>query len=334
MISSRDWKTRIPEGVRDIVFEEAARLRRLESVLANCFEAAGYREVIPPTFGFLESMAAGSGVRVQEDLYKFIDRRGRILALRPDMTTPVARLVATHLDRGDNGESLRIWYSGQVFRYEESRRGRLHEFRQTGVELIGAAAPEADAEVLSLAVSTLEATGLPEFSLALGHVDLLEGIWDGAGISEETRVDLRADLARRDHVAYEKHVFGLGLEPDLTDAMVSVISGYADVPAQWESLRASGRFPRATRALSELEAVLARLAAKGQADRVVLDLTLLRDFSYYTGTVFEAFAAGVGTRILGGGRYDNLLGEFGRPRPATGFALEPENLLIALERCR
>lgn len=343
MVSSRDWKTRIPEGVRDIVFEEANQLRRLEGLLAGYFEKAGYREVIPPTFGFLESMGAGAGVRVQEDLYKFIDRRGRILALRPDMTTPVARLAATHLASGENGEPLRIWYSGQVFRYEESRRGRPHEFRQTGVELIGAAGPEADAEVLSLAIAVLEAAGLPEFSIALGHVDLLEGIWDGAAVNEDTREILRADLGLRDHVAYEKHVFSLGLNPDLTGILISVIGGSADginggssggFPPEWEALRSSERFSRAAGALADLAAVLDRLHGLGQAGRICLDLTLLRNFNYYTGTVFEAFAPGLGTRILGGGRYDNLLGEFGRPRPATGFALEPENLLIALERCQ
>lgn len=325
--------TRIPEGVRDILFAEAARLRAIEARVAAAFEAAGCRELVPPTLEFLDVLAGGSRI-APEELYKLVDRRGRVLALRPDFTTPIARMIATHYDAV--AEPLRVWYAGQVFRCEDERDSRAHEFRQMGVEWIGAPGDAADAatdvEVLRLAAASLQAAGAREFAIAIGHVDALEGLWDGAGIDPCARDELRAALGRRDYVAYEQAVLRRGLAAEVAELLVNaVLAPPADARRLLPPFAAGAAWARARSGLEQLGSLVAALQEDGLGQRVSADLALVRDFRYYTGVVFQAFLPGAGAPVLGGGRYDNLLGEFGRPRPATGFALYLERLLAVLE---
>lgn len=333
MALAKDTRIRVPDGVRDMLFAEAEAARVLEGRLAACFQAWGYREVRTPTFEFLETLSTGASGRDLEALYKFVDRRGRILALRPDMTTPIARLVATHGTAGQGSEApLRIWYAGQVFRYEEERKGRPHEFRQAGIELIGASGPQADGEVLALAVTALQEAGLEAFTLALGHVDIVEGLWDGAGVPEEARTALREALARRDYVAYEQGLAELALGAAAVRALVDAVGLSAEDPGvRLQQIRGLCTGRRAAAALDDLLAAVEFLRGRGLLAPVGLDLSLVRDFAYYTGIVFEGYARGASTPVLGGGRYDRLLGRFGADRPATGFALSLDHVLAALE---
>ncbi len=335
MVPSRAVANRAPEGFRDMLFAEAAALRGLEGRLAGLFTARGYREVAPPTVEYLEAVALGAGARAQEELYKFIDRHGYVLSLRADLTTPVARLVATHF--GPKGPALRLWYAGQAFRYEPVGRGRPHEFRQAGVELIGppqpGETPAADAEVVGLALAALEEAGLRGCTLALGHVGVLEGFWDGAGLREEQREPLRQALARRDQVAYEEAVHSLGLAPATAADLVALVREAPHEPSRHlESLAGRTHDRRALASLEHLRGVLERVSPPAAAGSLRVDLALIRDFGYYTGIVFEGFAPGAGSPVLGGGRYDGLLEKFGASRPAVGFALTIDAVLAALER--
>lgn len=331
MIKGPVTRTGLPDGVRDVLYPEVVRLRRLEGTLAEIFSRWGYREVVTPAFELLEAVIPGAGVRAQEELYKFIDRRGRILALRPDMTTPIARLVATHLAWEPGPQ--RFYYSGPVFRCQESRKGRPHEFRQSGIELIGDATPFADAEVIAVAVEALRAAGLAEFGIGVGHVEFLEGLMEQASLPEASRADLRTALAQRNYVAYEQALYGLNLPEAERDVLLFVASasGGREVPAEIAS-RVSNL--RARAALDEMKRLMELLAVHGVQDFVHLDLGLVRDFEYYTGIIFEGYVPGSGSPLCGGGRYDNLLGEFGEPSPATGFALELDGLCRVLERNR
>lgn len=322
-------RNQVPEGVKDRLPREAASLSGLGERLLSVFAAWSYRQVTTPAFEFVETVSAGLTAASREDLYQFFDRRGRTLALRPDMTTPIARLVSTRLA----GEPLplRLSYWADVFRHQGRKSGALHEVWQAGVELVGAAGAAADAEVVALACEALAATGLEGYKVGLGHVDFVEGLFAYADLGAGAVAELKEALVLRDFVAYEKGVATAGVPAATADLLLSLMSFHGT----WQEAlrRYSGvENARVQRALAQLGETLRFLEAAGVQAQVALDLGLARSFGYYTGVVFEAFAPGVGLPVLGGGRYDGLLAEFGPPQPATGFAMDAEALLAALER--
>lgn len=342
-------RNQIPEGVRDQLPREAAQMRRLADRLGDVFGTWGYREVVTPGLEYLETVTAGAGsLGRREDLYQLFDRKGRTLALRPDMTTPIARVAATKMA----GEPLplRLSYFAPVYRHRAQKAGSVSEIWQAGIELIGAAGAAADGEVVALACGALAASGLEGFKLGLGHVDFVEGIFAEAGVDPATEEGLKEALVARDLVAFEKGVREAGLpaeKAELLNAMAGFQGSYAQAVARFGGVGAAeagagvafggggaaeAGAGRVARALSELGTILQLLEELGVAGQVSLDLGLTRSLGYYTGVVFEGYAPGVGSPVLGGGRYDNLLADFGGRLPATGFALELDRLLIALER--
>lgn len=320
----------IPEGLRDRLPREAAVQRWLSGRLAETFRQWGYREVVTPTFEYVEGVLAGAGVLGRrEDLYQLFDRRGATLALRPDMTTPIARLAATRMA----GEPfpLRLAYVAPVFRYPRVRAGGAHEVWQAGVELIGSDSALADAEVVALACQGLTATGLSGFKLGLGHVAFLAGLFEWAGLPAATVAELKAALVARDLVGYERRLREAGLSPDRSAILLGLPTfrgGLTEARTQFGALGA----PSVDRALTELEQVFSLLEAAGLAGAVALDLGLCHALDYYTGLIFEGHLPGVGAPVLTGGRYDGLLAEWGMAGGATGFALELDRVLEALER--
>lgn len=320
----------IPEGLRDRLPREAALQRWLSGRLAETFRQWGYREVVTPTFEFVEGVLAGAGVLGRrEDLYQLFDRKGATLALRPDMTTPIARLVATRMA----GEPLplRLAYVAPVFRYPRVRAGGAHEVWQAGVELIGSDSALADAEVVALACQALAASGLDGFKLGLGHVAFLAGLFEWARLPDLLVRELKAALVARDLVGYERRVREAGLPSDQAMTLLALPTfrgGLAEARAQFGALGA----PSVDRALTELDQVMALLEAAGLARSVALDLGLCHALDYYTGLIFEGHLPGVGAPVLTGGRYDGLLSEWGATGAATGFALELDRVLEALER--
>ncbi|MGE5672690.1 MAG: ATP phosphoribosyltransferase regulatory subunit [Mycobacterium leprae] len=323
-------RNEIPEGVRDRLPGEAAQMRRLVGCLAELFRSWGYRELMTPVFEYLETVTAGMGsLARREDLYQFFDRKGRTLALRADMTTPIARVAATKMV----GVSLplRLSYFAPVFRRRDSKSGSMSEIWQAGTELIGASGPAADAEVVAMACAAVAATGLTGFRMGLGHVEFVEGIFAAAGLEPEREAELKALLASRDLVTFEKGVREANLPAESLDLLLAMASFQGTLDQARARFGTVGS-ERVARALSDLETTLKLLAEVGVADQVSLDLGLCRSLGYYTGVVFEGYAPGVGSPILGGGRYDQLLADFGGDAPATGFALEIDRLLVAMER--
>jgi ATP phosphoribosyltransferase regulatory subunit len=323
-------RTQIPEGVRDRLPREAARMRSLSGRLEDLFRVWGYREVVTPGFEYLETVSAGAGsLGRREDLYQFFDRKGRTLALRADMTTPIARLAATKL----SGEPLplRLSYVAPVYRHRAARAGTSNEIWQAGIELIGAGGAAADSEVVALACTALAATGLDGFKIGLGHADFVEGIFAAAGVTPDKEAELKEAMVARDLVTFEKGVMEAGLPAAMSELLIAMATFQGTYEQAAERFRDVGG-PRVSRALAELGTILALLAELGVAEQVSLDLGLARSLEYYTGVVFEAYTPGVGSPVLGGGRYDHLLADFGGDVPATGFALEMDRLLSALER--
>jgi ATP phosphoribosyltransferase regulatory subunit len=321
----------IPPGTRDWLPRDAARIRAATAgVLA---EAArwGYREVATPIVEFLDVLVRGEGTGAADRLFKFIDRGGELLALRPEMTTSVARLVATRLRDivpADGGLPLRVSYAGEVFRGgPPSGPTPLREFPQAGCELIGPRSVEADAEIVALAVAAFRAAGAAAFSLSLGHVGFLQSVLTGLDLSEDDAAAVRALL-------YQKDFVGLRALLEQHRAPAERIDALMALPALRgaDALAEAGRLvhtPEGREVVVSLEQLSEALAAHGVADAVTIDLSIIRDFDYYTGIVFEGHTAALGAPLGGGGRYDRLLAQFGIDLPATGFALRLDRLLAA-----
>ncbi len=318
----------MPGGGRDLLPGEARPKRDLEDKLLRLFEAWGYSQVATPTFEFYETLAPALGELEKEQLFRFLDERGRLLVLRPDMTTPIARLVSTRL----KGASLplRLCYVANIFR-RENHTGRQQEFCQAGVELIGASSPAADAEILGLAGTALAAAGVASFRLTVGHTAVLEGMLAEAGFSEDARAAARLALSRKDLVAWEELVASCCGPGKKREFLLSLAyqAGGVEFIAGVEELFTSAEVRAGT---AHLRAVWELLEAYGLGEQVSFDLSLLRGLRYYTGIVFEGYAPGVGYPLCGGGRYDGLLAKFGFQAPATGFALVVERLLEATSR--
>jgi len=317
----------VPTGVRDILPGEAKRKRQMESSFVDMFEQWGYQEVVTPTFEYFDALARGDNSGAWDQLYRFFDRDGRILALRPDITTPIARMVATRL-RG-NILPLRLFYLGNVFRYESPQAGRQREFTQAGVELIGARSAAADAEVITLAVRALENSGLDDFQIGVGQVEVFHGLMEEAELDEDTRRQVRESVASKDLVGLEECLERSGVPASLREVLLSLPSLHGGVEVLDRAMGMTDN-KRALRGLTNLSRVFSALAAAGVGDRVIMDLGVLRGFDYYTGMVFEGYAPGLGFPVCGGGRYDQLLGKFGHPLPATGFAIGIERLMLAV----
>lgn len=313
-----------PVGVKDYLPEAVAKLRRIETSVLQCMERWGYREIITPTLEYYDTVGVASSTEDRK-LFKLLDRNGTTLVMRSDMTSPIARVVASLLK--EQPFPLRLSYRGNVFRAFEAEAGRDAEFFQTGGELVGDASAEADAEVVALAVACLQAAGVQEFKMAIGHVGFLNGLLrDLLGDRPEAQTLLKECLLNRDHVGYREAIKQLGLPEHVKSKLAGILKlrGGEEVCRQAEQATED---PEALASISHLCEVWNVLQAYGVSDRVLIDLTMIGDFSYYTGMTFEGYSADLGFPVCNGGRYDNLLKQFGRPAPATGFALKTSRIL-------
>ncbi|WP_418791698.1 ATP phosphoribosyltransferase regulatory subunit [Phosphitispora sp. TUW77] len=322
-------RLQVPAGVRDLLPAEAQRKRTLENAFEKTFRVWGYREVVSPTFEYYDVLSTGRGADEDARLYKFIDRQGHILALRPDMTTPIGRLVSTRMR--DEAFPLRLFYMANGFSFEDPQAGRQREFYQSGIELIGDASPFADAEAIAIAVEILKASGLKNFKISIGHVDILYGMMEELGLPEDQKGRIKTVLSNKNYVGLEE----LLDEFKISDCEKGKFMHVITTRGGGEATAEAGRFannPKTTAALRALENVYDALRAYDVTPYVEIDLGVLRGLDYYTGIVFEGYSAYLGFPILGGGRYDNLLGRFGFECTATGFALGMERLLLSLEK--
>jgi len=316
---------RIPPGTRDVLPDEMRELRRLHLALIDVFEDRGYGEVSTPAIEYDEVLARGDG-RTAESAYRFFDERGDLLMLRSDMTVPIARLVASRFAGGEM--PLRLCYLANAFRAVRPQRGQMREFAQAGVELIGAPAPEGTVEVIEVLEAALEAAGLGRAVIGLGDADLYRQLLAELGVEGEAREAVLGRLAAHDLVGLEVElsaVDGIDEAKIATCMALSQLRGGREV---LEEARALGG-EAVDRATARLDETLAALEARGVADRVQIDLGLLRDLGYYSGAILEVYDPALGHVLGGGGRYDGLLKRFGIDLPAAGFALYLERVHIA-----
>lgn len=317
-----------PTGVKDYLPHAVAKLRRIERDVLDCMQRWGYEQIMTPTIEYYDTVGVASTTSDQK-LFKLLNQRGTTIVLRSDMTAPIARVVGSLLK--DKPFPLRLSNHGNVFRAFEDKGGREAEFFQTGVELVGDASPEADAEVIALAIASLQAAGVPAFKIAIGHVGFLNGLFEETlpGRSGEQEA-LKECLLQRDHVGYRDILRKLVIGESVREELEGILRlrGGQEVCSQALELSSNASAQAAIRHLCE---IWDNLTAYGVQEHVLIDLTMIGDFSYYTGMTFEGYASNLGFPVCSGGRYDNLLAQFGRPAPATGFALKTNRIMEVVE---
>ena len=321
-----------PRGFRDVLAAESAERRAIASALESCFESAGYGLVETPVLETRQALEAGAGSTLEGRALFVQDTDGALLARRPEMTVPIARLAASRL-RDVTGPK-RLGYVADVFREQASLRGQARQFTQAGVELIGAGGPAADAEVVTVLVGALDAVGLEDFTVAVGTVAVLLALLDAAGSNAAGagaawRGAVLDAAHHRDLVEFSRLVAAPGIDTDVQRALQEVprIRGGADA---LERCRALVEPCGCGAAVDDLARTMELLEASGVTGRVIVDFGVVRDFGYYTGLIVEAYAPGLGVPLGGGGRYDGVLAAFDAPAQAAGFALGIERLHIAL----
>jgi ATP phosphoribosyltransferase regulatory subunit len=314
-----------PPGTRDILPEEMRELRALEASLRAAFEAHGYGEVATPTIEYADVLRRGDE-RYANAAYRFFDERGDLLAMRSDMTIPIARLVSTRMQ--DEEPPFRLSYIARAYRAVNPQRGQMREFTQAGVELIGAPAPDGTAEVISVLSAALDAAGLTRAVVGLGDADLYGQLLVELGVQGEGRDRILDRLATHDLVGLELAVDEVQDLDSASRATLLALPGMRGGPEVLDHATELGG-EAVERATGRLRATYRSLVGRGVADRVRLDLGLLRDLGYYTGAILEVYDPALGHILGGGGRYDSLLGRFGRDLPAAGFALYLERLHVA-----
>jgi ATP phosphoribosyltransferase regulatory subunit len=310
----------IPPGTRDVLPDEMRELRALMDGLRGSLQEGGYEEVRTPMVEYEEVLRQGDA-RSAGAGWRLFDEHGNLLVLRSDMTIPIARMVGTRF--ADHEGPLRLCYSGQAYRSVTRGSGQLTEFLQVGAELIGVPGVEGDAEIVSLALDALSACGLRRHSIGLGDGALYRALLQAFEVPGDDADALMAALMQRDVVGLEARVRSAGLP----EALVTVpcLRGGADVLDHAEELMGEV----GATALIELRGLFDELSRRGFADRVILDLGLVHELGYYTGAVFEIYDPAVGVALGGGGRYDQLIGRFGKPRPACGVALDVQRVHVA-----
>jgi ATP phosphoribosyltransferase regulatory subunit len=306
----------IPPGALDLTGEAVRRRRSLQRAAMDALAQAGYEELLPPTFEYEDTFLRAAGPSVAERLVRFPDRDGRILALRYDFTASMARVAATTF--AEANRPLRLCYSGRVYRQEPERGGRPREMLQVGAELLGQGDLPADIEIVRLTLSLLGAAGVRDFQLNLGHVGVLAAGLDA--IEEPLRSEVRRWIDRKDQGSLRRALASLSGDACALMTLPFVIGRRDALEA------AAQNAPHASMAgLGHLLALDSALTAK-ERTHLVYDLGEVRGLDYYTGIHFELYVSGAGRAAGAGGRYDDLMGRFGRPMPAVGVSLDLDTI--------
>ena len=318
-----------PEGVRDIYGKEYARKLAVEELIHKQLNLYGYQDIQTPTFEFFDVFSKEIGTTPSKELYKFFDKEGNTLVLRPDFTPSMARCAAKYFM--DENVPIRFCYAGNTFTNTGNLQGKLKEVTQMGAELINDGGVEADGEMIAMVVESLLRAGLKEFQVSIGQVEYFKGLCEQAGLDEETESELRK-------VITGKNIFGaeeLLLEKNVDERFRMLLLKTTDCFGSVEML-GSVKEPilneRSLKAIARLEELYHVLCEYGVEKYISFDLGMLSKYNYYTGVIFKVYTYGVGDVIVKGGRYDNLLGYFGKEAPAIGFVVVIDDLLSALER--
>ena len=309
------FRSPTPEGTRDRLFGECQERRCVQEALLQLFRCRGFHEVRTPEVEFYDLFLRSGNPLPQEQLLKIVDRGGRIMVMRPDCTTPIARVVAAKLKNLPSPQ--RLYYDQTVFRSGKEHRGGRSEIAQCGVELLGAQGLRADAEVLALAADSLRGAGLERFHIELGHVGLFHDLARALQLSQEDTETIRCLIEGKNFAALADFLAPyVDTEPGKALDRLPYLFGGVEVLDEAERLFSGSP------SIAYLRQLYAVLETAGYGADLRFDLGLVHQIDYYTGVVFRGYAVGAADAVLSGGRYDGLLAAFGPDMPATGFAVD------------
>lgn len=318
-----------PEGVRDIYGKEYARKLTIEEKLRSKFLSYGYEDIQTPTFEYFDVFSKEIGTTPSKDLYKFFDKEGETLVLRPDFTPSIARCAAKYFM--EDSIPLRFCYCGNTFSNTSELQGKLKEVTQLGAECIGDDTVYADAEMIQMVIESLLKTGLTRFQVSIGQVEYFKGLCEEAGLSEDTINTLREYISSKNYYAAEDILYRANVKEELRNQILTTTSMFGNIEALKETKR-NVKNARSIKAIENLESLYEVLTLYGTQQYVSFDLSMLSKYNYYTGIIFKVYTYGIGDAIVKGGRYDNLLSHFGKKAPAVGFAAVVDDILEALSR--
>lgn len=318
-----------PDGVRDIYNVECGKKLVLESRLKKTFHLFGYHDIQTPMFEYFDVFRKEVGTIVSRDLYKFFDKEGNTLALRPDITPSVARAAATLF--GEEELPIRLCYTGNTFINHSSYQGRLREVTQMGAELIGDDSVEADAEMLSMVIESLLAVGVKEFQINVGNVDFFRSLIEDAHLDEEAQERVIELINNRNYFGVEEYLDSIMVTRSAKEAFVGLneLTGGIEVLAAAKNIAPNSA---GIMAVKRLERIYHILMMYGVEKYVTFDLSMTGNYGYYTGIIFRGYTYGSGDAIVKGGRYDHLLEKFGKNSPSIGFAIVVDELMNAMIR--
>ena len=318
-----------PDGVRDIYGDEFKRKLAVEESIKKVIRLYGFDEIQTPTFEYFDVFSKEIGTTPSKDLYKFFDKEGDTLVLRPDFTPSIARCVAKYFD--EETSPIRLSYLGNTFINNTGLQGKLKEVTEIGCELMNEDSAESDAELINLVIECLLSSGLKEFTITLGHMEFFKGICEAAGIDEETEMTLREAISTKNSFAAVEMIKNFDCTDSLKEQFKFAIDCGSDAGSVF-GLKDKVSNERSKNALLRLERVYELLKAYGHENYVSFDLGILSKYNYYTGVIFKGYTYGLGDVLVKGGRYDRLLEAFGSSKPAVGFMIVIDDLMMALSR--
>ena len=319
-----------PEGVRDIYNDECEKKLILQDELLKVQKQYGYHPIQTPTFEFFDTFGREIGTTPSKDLYKFFDREGNTLVLRPDITPSIARCAAMYF--GEENMPIRLCYMGNTFLNNNSYQGRLKESTQLGAELLGDSTVDADAEIIAMVIDCLKKAGLKEFQLSVGHAEFFRGLTDAAGLNEEQEEELHDLISNKNYFGVTEFAETLNLNDDLKALFGMLGNLYTGADELQTAKKYADAYPRILNAIECLEELHQVLKIYGIDKYVSVELGIVSNYQYYTGIIFAGYTFGSGEPIVKGGRYDELLTYFGKESASIGFAIVIDQLMAALSR--
>ena len=318
-----------PEGVRDIYDSECEKKQYLQRQVYTVFQSFGYQSIETPSFEYFDVFSKEVGTTPSKDLYKFFDRDGNTLVLRPDFTPSIARAASMYYM--DERMPIRLCYQGSVFVNSSSYQGRMNEATQMGVEFLNDDSAAADAELIAMVVQVMLKAGLKEFQISIGQVDYFKSLVEEGGLDEDIVAELRQLISIKNHFGAVELLEKMRLRNDLQAALGSLSQMFGSLEIL-EKAKAQTKNKKALEAVKRLEDIYRILQTYGLEQYVVFDFGMLSKFRYYTGIIFQAYTYKTGEAVVTGGRYDRLLEHFGKKAPAVGFTIVMDQLFSALER--
>lgn len=319
-----------PEGVRDIYNEECEKKLELQDRLYKALKRHGYHSIQTPTFEFFDIFGKEVGTIPSSELYKFFDREGNTLVLRPDITPSIARSAAKYFM--DEDMPIRLSYMGNTFINNHSYQGRLKESTQLGAELIGDDTVDADAEMIAMAIDALKSSGLKDFQISVGHVEFFRGLMEAAGLSEEQEEVIRELIANKNFFGVEEEISDCSMNQNLKELFGMLGTIYDNAASFEEAKTYAADYPKVYKAIRRLEDLDAVLKVYDVDKYVTYEFGMLSSYHYYTGVIFAGYTYGSGEPIVKGGRYDKLLTYFGKDAASIGFAIVVDQLMAAISR--